>query len=122
MPGSNRGRGRAPLFRPAWAPARGSGLAAWRAAQPLRPSAAARGYGPDWVKLRARVLRGEPCCRECARRGLEVPATVVDHVVPVRLAPQRLLDPTNLQALCRPCHDAKTNRADGGFGNRRGGG
>jgi hypothetical protein len=30
---------------------------------------------------------------------------IIDHVVPVIDAPDRLLDPTNLQALCQHCHD-----------------
>lgn len=47
-----------------------------------------------WQALRARVLRDEPLCRECARRGLTQPATQVDHVVllartpPVSAAPE----------------------------------
>ncbi len=62
----------------------------------------------------------EPSCRECARRGLDRPARIVDHIIPVRDAPERRLDPTNLQPLCWPCHNRKTNRSDGGFGRKRG--
>lgn len=43
----------------------------------------------------------------------------MDHVVPVRVAPDRRLDPTNLRTLCAPCHARKTAREDGGFGNAR---
>jgi 5-methylcytosine-specific restriction endonuclease McrA len=30
---------------------------------------------------------------------------IIDHIVPVADAPERLLDLTNLQPLCRDCHD-----------------
>ena len=36
-----------------------------------------------------------------------VPATEVDHVIPVRLAPDRLFDKDNLQPLCVRCHSHK---------------
>ncbi|MFQ8432501.1 HNH endonuclease signature motif containing protein [Amaricoccus sp. W119] len=32
----------------------------------------------------------------------------VDHVEPVRNAPDRAFDPGNLQVLCGPCHTKKT--------------
>jgi 5-methylcytosine-specific restriction enzyme A len=115
---------RAPLFRPPWAPNPAERLAAWRAEQLRRNpnqklSARARGYDRDWDKLRAAILAEEPLCRECARHGIEHPAQTLDHVIPIRNAPERRLDPTNLQPLCCPCHRAKTNRHDGGFGHRR---
>lgn len=58
---------------------------------------------------------------------------MVDHIKPHRLsealkdgaldairAAQSLFwDQDNWQALCKPHHDAKTAREDGGFGNRR---
>jgi len=50
-------------------------------------------------------------CVKCGARGrLEV-----DHIEPVRDAPERAYDLTNLQALCRACHSAKT-KAEVGFG------
>jgi 5-methylcytosine-specific restriction endonuclease McrA len=57
-----------------------------------------------WLRLRASVLSGEPLCRDCAKRGLTVPATDVDHISG---------DPGdnsmgNLQPLCHPCHSSKT--------------
>lgn len=38
--------------------------------------------------------------------GRVTAATVVDHIVPVREAPDRRLDPDNLQPLCKHCHDS----------------
>jgi hypothetical protein len=115
---------RAPLFRPPWAPNPAERLVAWRSEQlPRDPnrklSARARGYDRDWDRLRAAILAEEPMCRECARRGIERAAQTLDHVVPIRDAPELRLDPTNLQPLCWPCHRRKTNSRDGGFGHRR---
>lgn len=36
-------------------------------------------------------------------------AEIVDHIVPVDVAPGRRLDDSNLQSLCRSCHAVKTN-------------
>jgi 5-methylcytosine-specific restriction endonuclease McrA len=73
-----------------------------------QPSAAARGYDHEWLLLRRRHIRDEPDCRACAFRGVTRRAHAVDHVIPVRVAPHRRLDPTNLQSLCRSCHERKT--------------
>lgn len=81
-----------------------------------RASSEARGYDADWRKLRAAQLAEEPNCRHCALRGIERRARVVDHIEPIRSAPERRLDPDNLQSLCFPCHNAKTAREDRGFG------
>lgn len=58
-----------------------------------------------WQALRFDIL--ERCgwtCQGCGKPGrLEV-----DHIQPVRLAPQLAYDPANLQALCPACHTRKT--------------
>jgi 5-methylcytosine-specific restriction endonuclease McrA len=61
--------------------------------------------GQRWMALRALVLsRDGHRCRRCGARGqLEV-----DHIEPVSRG-GRAFDPGNLQALCIPCHVAKTN-------------
>ena len=79
-----------------------------------RQSAWARGYDADWSELRARHLQQEPMCRFCAERGITRQAKVVDHIESIRKRPD--LVESNLQSLC---HNAKTNRVDGGFGQRR---
>jgi len=43
---------------------------------------------------------------------------VVDHIVPHRGDRALFWDTSNWQPLCKPHHDAKTAREDGGFGNR----
>lgn len=70
-------------------------------------SAADRGYGRRWEKLRLMVMgRDSWLCQECKRRGLLRTATDCDHIVPK--ARGGLDHPDNLQALCRPCHKRKT--------------
>jgi 5-methylcytosine-specific restriction endonuclease McrA len=44
------------------------------------------------------------------------PAIVPDHVIP--LSAGGTDDESNLQALCKPCHDRKTVLCDGGLGRR----
>lgn len=75
-----------------------------------------------WRDLRATQLRQHPLCqcplcREGA--GAITPATVVDHIHPHRGDARLFYDPSNLQSLAKACHDRKTAREDGGFGNRR---
>lgn len=82
-----------------------------------RGSSADRGYGADWRRLRAIVMREEPLCRECTKNGRVEPTTEVDHIVPHRGDEQLRLDRKNCQGLCTPCHSAKTARENGGFGN-----
>lgn len=66
-----------------------------------RPAARDRGYDAEWAKARGIYLAAYPSCRRCG-----APATLVDHIVSIRLAPHRRLDPTNFQSLCTPCHSS----------------
>lgn len=71
-----------------------------------RPGARLRGYDREWEKLRADFLAANPSCR-CGAR-----ASLVDHKTPIRAAPHRRLDPTNLQSLCTPCHSGAKQSQD----------
>ena len=81
-----------------------------------RGSPASRGYDSRWRKARALFLSQHPLCAACEGKGRITPAQVVDHVIPHRGDKQLFWDRDNWQALCKPCHDAKTAREDGGFG------
>ena len=61
------------------------------------------GYDGTWRDLRATVLASEPICRRCRNEW----ATNVDHIEPLRVAPARRLDMTNLQPLCDECAKRK---------------
>ena len=73
-----------------------------------RTSRHSRGYGWDWEKRRARLLKAEPMCRLCLAAGRPVPAKEVDHIVSKALGGAD--DDANLQPLCVACHKAKTAR------------
>lgn len=74
-----------------------------------------------WQRRRDDQLAKEPFCRECARRGLRVKATEVDHIIPHR-GDLGLFCNGELQSLCHKCHSRKTvaENADVFRGKRRG--
>ena len=85
-----------------------------------RGTAHERGYTYRWRKYAAAFLRDHPLC-ECpdctAGDGRITPAEVVDHRIPHRGDERLFWDPSNHQAMSKPCHDRKTAREDGGFGH-----
>lgn len=54
---------------------------------------------PEFQALRRYKLTTEPVC-ECGQ-----PATVAHHIVDIAVAPDRRLDPTNIQTCCARCHN-----------------
>lgn len=75
-----------------------------------RGTAAQRGYGGRWQRVRAMYLRSHPLCVACERMGRATPATDVDHIVARRAGGSD--EESNLQALCHACHSAKTGRGE----------
>jgi len=65
---------------------------------------------PQWKALRAKVLRDQGY--GCAMCGLVVAALEVDHIVKHEGVSARFWDRANLQALCRRCHQTKTQRGE----------
>ena len=72
------------------------------AREKYRPSAAARGYGARWRKLRKLVLHDDPICSVCSMQA----STEVDHVTPKASGGTDAL--SNLQGICERCHSEKT--------------
>lgn len=71
-----------------------------------------RGYGKDYQRLRAQVVREEPLCRICTMMGRVVPTQEVDHIKPFDGLDDPLrLDRNNLRGLCKPCHEQVTSAA-----------
>lgn len=81
-----------------------------------RGTAHERGYNARWRKARVTYLKRNPLCRQCEAGGRITAATIVDHVIPHRGDMDLFWDVDNWQTLCKPCHDRKTAREDGGFG------
>ncbi len=71
----------------------------------------------DWKKMRANYLIEHPFCVECNRHGKLTKATVVDHIIPIRMGGP-LLEESNLQALCASCHTRKSIKEGSRFGKR----
>jgi 5-methylcytosine-specific restriction protein A len=68
------------------------------------------------VARRARWLRTNPLCVLCKVDGFFTRAVEVDHVIPLHQGGKD--DATNLQSLCRECHERKT-RTDLGQRERK---
>jgi len=88
-------RGRCPEHRTAW----------FTEDRTRRGSANERGYTHLWRKVRARKLARNPVCERCDEHGRTTGAAMVHHIQPISRGGDRLRM-SNLQALCRPCHDA----------------
>lgn len=84
-----------------------------------RPSSRERGYSTAWDKARAGFLRLHPHCAECAREGLIVRASVVDHVQPHRGDQALFWSHANWQALCGNHHSSWKQQVEKrGYSNR----
>ncbi len=83
-----------------------------------RGTSAERGYNNEWRKARDIHLANEPLCRECLKSNVFTPANVVDHVISHKGDMKLFWDKDNWQSLCKECHDRKTVKEDGGFGNK----
>jgi 5-methylcytosine-specific restriction protein A len=66
-----------------------------------------RGYGRAWEKARAIALaRDKHMCQPCKAANRYTLASQVDHITPKAEGGTDDLD--NLQSICTPCHDRKT--------------
>lgn len=75
-----------------------------------RGSSRERGYDSDWEKVRKQFAAENPICVMCEREGRTALVEEVDHIIPVKVRPDLRLDPSNLQSLCKSCHQKKTNQ------------
>lgn len=85
-----------------------------------RGSSTQRGYGYRWQKASKAYLRAHPLCQceDCQEGKKQLkPSQVVDHIVPHKGDMALFWDSSNWQAMNKECHDRKTAREDGGFGN-----
>jgi 5-methylcytosine-specific restriction protein A len=77
-----------------------------RLADLRRGSAAERGYGEGWRRVRGAYLKRHPLCEHCTAAGRVEPATEVDHIVALRDGGTHAW--ANLRPLCKPCHSRRT--------------
>ncbi len=69
-------------------------------------------WTPFWRSLRKAQLTKQPLCERCLKAGAIVAATVVNHVKPHKGDRALFEDPSNLQSMCKPCHDGPTQRKE----------
>ena len=68
-----------------------------------------RYWSQEWRRSRLAFIKTNPECNACGW-----PASVVDHIIPVRQGAE-FFDSSNWQSLCKRCHAAKSGReAHGG--------
>ena len=66
-----------------------------------------------WRKLRMKHLTANPLCKQCELEGRITEAKICDHITSIRDAVDQdaaFYDESNLQSLCRNCHNKKTWR------------
>lgn len=88
-----------------------SNTSGWNRREDKAGSTTQRGYGYAWQQLRAQILKRDQylCqCEDCQRLGRVREAGEVDHITPK--AAGGTDDPSNLRAIARLCHLAKTAR------------
>jgi len=79
-----------------------------------------RGYDSAWVKVRNEVMKRDGGqCQPCKRVGRMTLAHAVDHIVSkakattLRWTRAKTDHPSNLEAICDPCHAVKTEVEQG---------
>jgi 5-methylcytosine-specific restriction protein A len=79
-----------------------------------------RGYDSAWVKVRNQIMeRDEGECQRCKRAGRTTLARAVDHIISkakateLRWTRAKTDHPSNLEAICNPCHAIKTEAEQG---------
>lgn len=63
----------------------------------------------EWKALSLRFRQANPLCATCLKAGRIVESQVVDHIISIKNGGDEW-EEANLQALCVPCHNAKTVR------------
>lgn len=71
-----------------------------------------RGYGSDWQRFRARHLAENPLCIDCEKAGKVTPANELHHIRKIKDRPELRLEASNVMALCKDCHDARTAKGE----------
>ena len=77
-----------------------------------RKSPSKRGYNYKWQQFRARYLKANPWCCDCAAKEKWVSAREVHHVEKLADRPDLKYTLTNLMGLCATCHAARSRRGE----------
>lgn len=74
--------------------------------------------GRKLQRLREALFREQPLCVACQAAGRTTPATQRDHITPLSETRQDEATNVGMQALCKPCHEAKTKAEQAARGGR----
>lgn len=76
-------------------------------------------YDSRWKRESKAFIKANPFCQcdECKRLNRLMQSEVTDHHIPHKGDIKLFWDRSNWRALNKRCHDRKTAREDGGFGN-----
>jgi 5-methylcytosine-specific restriction endonuclease McrA len=67
-----------------------------------------------WRKISRLQRKREPLCERCSAAGRLAHAEVVHHKIPITEATRHLMyDVSNLECMCRECHEVEHHRAAG---------
>lgn len=72
-----------------------------------------RYHTKQWQRTRKLVLLRDPVCVLCEKLGKLTPATVADHIIPVRMRDReddRFYDIETIRGLCTSCHARVSGR------------
>lgn len=74
-----------------------------------------------WRELRLHIFQRDGyTCKECGALVGDTARLVCDHVKPHRGSALLFWDPSNLQTLCKPCHDVVKQREEQASLHQRG--
>jgi len=71
-----------------------------------------RGYDYAWRIFSEQYRTLNPLCEDCLEQGKATPSQEVHHKRKLKERPELQYEPTNLLALCRRCHQARTARGE----------
>ena len=66
----------------------------------------------SWKRLREWQLKRAPLCAFCLDRGTTELASVADHIKAHKGDVRLFFNGTNLQSLCKTCHDGAKHRSE----------
>jgi 5-methylcytosine-specific restriction protein A len=83
-----------------------------RAYERQRPRQADKDWykSPAWRAVRAQKLAIDPLCEDCLKADRTTAAEHVHHVIERKVRPDLALDISNLESLCKRCHNAKRGK------------
>lgn len=71
-----------------------------------------------WRKFSKNYKEKNPFCVKCKEKGLIVASEVTDHIERVNTGGD-VYDESNLQALCKSCHNSKSGKEAHGYKEKR---